>query len=122
MNNSNNIITIIKGSAIALTITVIGLLVLSAVLAYTSLNENLSTPIIIGIIALSIMIGSIISSRKVKQKGLINGGILGIIYIISIYLLSSIILGDFSFNLYSFIAIVVSIIFGIIGGIIGVNS
>lgn len=120
--NKKNIITIIKGSLIAIMITCILLFFLSIALAYTNLKEEVSTPIIIGTIAISIIIGSIISSKKVKRKGIINGGAVGAIYIITIYLISSIILGDFSFNMYSLITIAISIFMGILGGIIGVNS
>ena len=90
-------------------------------MAYTNLNESFSKYIILAIMSLSIIIGSFISSRKLNKNGLINGGMVGFIYIISIYLLSSIIIGDFSFNLYSVIAFIVSILTGVIGGVIGVN-
>lgn len=116
-----NTVTIIKGSIIAIIITVIGLLILSLVLAYTNISEKVSTPIIIAVMCLSVIIGSIVSSKNIKEKGLINGGIVGFIYIIVIYLLSSIVLGDFSMNLYCIISIILAIIGGILGGIIGVN-
>ena len=47
--------------------------------------------------------------------------ILGIIYMFSLYIISSIITGNFAVTSYSIIMIAVSIISGIIGGIIGVN-
>ncbi len=119
--NKNSIMTIIKGSSLAIVITVVFLIILSFVLAYTNIKESFATPIIMGIIVVSIIIGSIISSRKVKKKGLVNGGIVGFIYIIVIYLLSSIIVRDFSLNGYSLIALIMSVISGIIGGVIGVN-
>ncbi len=112
---------IIKGSAIAIIITIVALLILSFVLAYTDLKESFAMPIIWIILGCSIIIGSIISSRKVKSNGLINGSIVGFIYIFVLYLLSSLIVRNFALNTYSFIAIAISIITGVIGGIIGVN-
>ena len=67
------------------------------------------------------MAGSTISSRKIKKNGLISGGAIGLIYILFLYLASSICFAGFSFSIYSLIMLVVGIITGIIGGIIGVN-
>ncbi len=58
---------------------------------------------------------------KIKKNGFINGLLVGLIYIIFIYLLSSIINNSFSLNLNSIIMIFSSLATGIIGGIIGVN-
>ena len=44
------------------------------------------------------------------------------IYIVLIYLISSILNWKFSLNIQSIIMIAVSILFGILGGIIGVNK
>jgi len=68
-----------------------------------------------------LLIGSYISARKIKKRGIINGAIVGIIYIISIYILSSISLVGFSLNVYSIIMIIGAVIAGMIGGVAGVN-
>ena len=47
--------------------------------------------------------------------------IIGAIYIITIYLISSILNWKFSLNLQSIFMIIIAIVFGILGGIIGVN-
>lgn len=117
----SNIITILKGSLFAIIISIIGLLILSIILTYTNVKESIEVPVIIAIMAVSIIVGSIISSRKVKNKGILNGGLVGLIYIIFIYLLSSIFVTRFSINLNSIISILISIIAGVLGGIIGVN-
>ena len=118
----NNLIKILKGSIISIVITIVLLLIFSALLAYTNLNENVSTYVIIAIMGISIIIGSLISTRKVKKNGMINGGLVGLIYIIFIYILSSIFITTFgSINIYTIIMIIIAIITGIIGGIIGVN-
>ena len=59
---------------------------------------------------------------SIKKNGLINGALIGSIYIVSIYLLSSIIEKNFSLNIHSIIMIIICIITGILGGIIGVNK
>ena len=73
------------------------------------------------ITAISILIGSSLGNIKIKKNGLINGGLIGGIYIITIYLISSILNWKFSLNIQSIIMIITAIVFGILGGIIGVN-
>ena len=116
-----NVINIIKGTTIAIIITLIGLLIFATVLTYTEVGEETIKPVIIVITAISILIGSGISTRKIKKMGLINGGIVGLIYILLIYIASSITGSGFSLNMYSAMMLVASVIAGILGGIIGVN-
>ncbi len=116
-----NLIRILKGSITAIVITLIMLLLFAIILTYTSLKENIINPVIIVISVISILIGSSISTIKISKNGLLNGGLVGIIYIITIYLLSSITSSGFGLNLYSIIMIIFSIIAGMVGGIIGVN-
>ena len=117
-----NFIRVIKGSTFAVVLTLILLLIYSAFLTYTKLNESTMPVFIIGITAISILIGSLISSVNIKKNGIINGALVGLIYIVVIYLLSSIATKSFSLNMYSIIMIVISIVAGAIGGIIGVNK
>ena len=77
---------------------------------------------IILITALSILIGSSIANIKLKKNGLINGAIIGGIYMLIIYLISTILNWKFGLNLQSIIMMVVGVIFGILGGILGVNN
>ena len=116
-----NVFYIIKGLIITLVATFILLLILSSLLVYTNLSENIINPTIIIITAVSILLGSSIANIKIKNKGIINGGIIGAIYMISIYLISSIMNQNFSLTLYSSIMIVTGVVFGMLGGIIGVN-
>ena len=58
---------------------------------------------------------------NVSKNGIINGSIVGFIYILIIYILSSLIEGSFSLNTYSIIMIIGSGLAGALGGIIGVN-
>ncbi len=121
-DTKNNFTRIIKGSIISVALTLILLFIYSIFLTYTKLNENTIPLFVIGITAISIFIGSLISSIHIKKNGIINGTMVGLIYIIAIYLISSTISKDFSLNMYSTIMIISSIIAGALGGIIGVNK
>ena len=113
---------IAKGVGIALLTTFILLLILAAILTYSEISETIINPVIIVITAISILIGSSIGNVKIKKNGLVNGALVGGIYIFTIYLISSILNWRFGLEIQSIIMIVVGMIFGILGGIIGVNK
>lgn len=121
-NSSNSLVKVLKGSLISIIATIILLIVFSAVLTYTNVKENSMPTVIIVITALSILIGSQITTSKIKKNGIVNGALVGAIYILTLYIISSIISKDFSLNFYSIIMIATSIAIGGIGGIIGVNK
>lgn len=121
VNLNNNIMKVIKGSVISFLISVILLFIFASLLVYTSLQETTIKPVVIIISIVSILIGSSLSSIKIKKNGIINGALVGLIYILTLYILSSIALIGFNLNLYSIIMIIGAIISGMVGGIIGVN-
>ena len=122
IKEENTPIKIIKGVGIALLITLISLLIFSIILTYTNIEEKTISPVIMIITAISILVGSSIENTKIKKNGLINGAIIGIGYIAIIYLISSILNWKFVLNMQSIIMIIAAIIFGTLGGIIGVNK
>ena len=113
---------IIKGVIISIIFTLIFLFIFSILLTYTSISESFITPVVIVITAISIFIGSSIGNIKMKKNGLLNGALIGGIYLLSIYLLSGIINQNFSLSTSSIIIIVAGMICGMFGGIIGVNK
>ncbi len=121
IKTDRNIVRVVKGSIFAILITAIFLLIYAILLTSTNISENTMTAVVITVSGVSILIGSSISSFKIKKQGIINGALVGLIYITALYLLSSIIFVGFELNLSSIIMLVVSIITGMIGGIIGVN-
>jgi len=120
-NTGNAGITILKGVGIAFALTLISVFIYSAVLTYTNIPESTIFPVIIMITALSILIGSSISTIKIKRNGIVNGGIIGLIYILLLYLISSIVNADFAISMSSLAIIGAAILGGMLGGIVGVN-
>lgn len=121
-NNSNGIVIILKGTLISIIATIVLLMIFAAVLTYSNINENSMPTVIIVVTALCILVGSQITTSKIKRNGIVNGALVGAIYILALYLISSIISKDFSLNFYSIIMMATSILIGGIGGIIGVNK
>lgn len=118
---NQNVVRVIKGSIFAIVISLILLLIYASVLTYTSITETTMQPVVITISGISILIGSSISSFKIKKQGMLNGALVGLIYMLCIYVLSSMIVVGFTIDTMSLIMMAVGIIAGMIGGIIGVN-
>lgn len=121
-NNKKNLKNISIGIGISFLITIICLFIFSILLTYTNISENTITPTIIIMTGISVLIGSSIGNVRIKKNGIINGAIIGGGYILILYLISSILNVEFSLNLKSVIMIIVGIVFGVFGGIMGVNS
>lgn len=113
---------IIKGVTISIIFTLIFLFIFSTILTYTNISEEFIAPVIIVITAISIFIGSSIGNIKLKKNGLINGALIGGIYLLSIYLLSGIINKNFGLSMQSIFIIIAGMLCGMFGGIIGVNK
>ena len=112
---------IIKGIIISLTCTLVLILLYALLLTYTNISEDTIFPVVVVITGISILLGSSLSNIRIKKNGLLNGGIIGIAYILLLYLISSAFIGNFSVNINSIILIIASILTGMLGGIIGVN-
>ena len=121
ISREKNSIKILKGTIISIILSILFLTIYAVLLSYTSISENTMVPVIITITGISILIGSSISSMHIKKQGMLNGALVGLIYMLTIYILSSIFLSSFELNMNSIIMIAVGIITGMIGGVIGVN-
>lgn len=118
---NSNIIVIFKGIVLSMISTLILLFIFATILTYTDVSENTIMPVIIMVTCVSILIGSSIATHKIKKMGLLNGGVIGGIYISLLYIISSIINTGFSLDINSIIMISFGILSGTIGGIVGVN-
>ena len=118
---NNFLINLFKGVGISFIFTLVLLLIFSAILTFTNINENVINPVIITVTGISILIGSSIGNNKIKKNGLLNGALVGVIYMLIIYIISSLLNWKFNLNVQSIIMIIVGMIFGMLGGIIGVN-
>lgn len=110
-----------KGICISFILTIILFYILGIILSCTSIPEKIITPAIIIITGISILIGASIVTIKSQEKGMIKGGLIGLMYFLIIYLISSLIMKNFEVNVYSMIMFAASFVCGSIGGIVGVN-
>lgn len=121
-DNNNVFLKILKGVGISVLFTLICLTFFSALLTYTNLSESLIQPVVISVTGISILVGSFFATRKINKNGIIKGVSVGLIYILLIYVISSVVNGgNFAVTIGSVIMILVGILCGVIGGIIGIN-
>ena len=120
--NNNFFLNIFKGVGIAIIFTVVCLTVFSVLLVYTNMSESLIQPVVIGVTGISILVGSFIANKKMTKNGIFNGAIIGGLYILLIYVISSVVNGgNFALNLGAVVMIATGIVGGAMGGIIGIN-
>ncbi len=110
-----------KGLLLAFMVTLVLILISSLLLTYTSMAEGRMTLLNTIVMVLSISVGSVYVAGKVKEKGWINGGILGISYYLIVLMLSFIFLKPFTLNVFSITKLFLTSLTGIVGGIIGIN-
>lgn len=118
---NSSIMKVVEGSIMGIVITLILLLILAIILANTDISEGIISTSIITITGISIFISSLLIATKIKNKGILNGALVGLIYILLIYTISSIASSNFLLSINSIILIFVSILMGAIGGIVGIN-
>jgi putative membrane protein (TIGR04086 family) len=111
----------IRELIISIILSVLLMFVLSIILSQTALSENLINPLTIAIVTFSLLIGAFRISKNKKEKGILYGALLGFIYMVILYLISSFANFEFSISLNSIIMIILGIVGGAIGGILGVN-
>lgn len=101
-------INIIKGVSISIVFTLICLFIFSCLLVYTNISEALMGPVVIVITGISILVGSSIGNRKATKNGILNGALVGGLYMFILYVFSSISKDiNFVLNLKAIIMIVV---------------
>lgn len=117
----NKFLLMVKGIAISMILSLLMMLILSMVLSFSSVKENVIMPTVIFISAFSILVSSFLVAKRIESKGIIYGSLLGLIYMLILYLLSSILNFDFSLNTNVVVMITFGIVGGAIGGVLGVN-
>ena len=112
---NSSIIKVVKGSVIAIVLTLILLSIYAVLLSTTDISETTMVPVVLVITGISILIGSSMSTVSIKNKGMINGFLVGLIYIIALYIVSSLMLVGFELNFNSILMMLVGAVTGMIG-------
>jgi putative membrane protein (TIGR04086 family) len=114
-------LTILKGALISLSISLVGVLVFAFFIKYVAVPTEAIKPINQVIKGISLLAGTFISMKKIKQMGLINGLLIGLAYTLLAFLVFSILDGNFEFDRTLINDTLFGGIIGSICGIISVN-
>lgn len=112
---------IIKGLVLAYVFTLVLVLVVSFLLTYTRLKESTIPLLNTIIMIISISVGAIYIAVNIGERGWLNGGILGVFYFVILILFNYLFVKPFTFDIFSISKFFISLITGIIGGILGIN-
>ena len=102
-------------------VSVILIFILSLVVTYTSFSETYSNIAMTVISSLGILIASLCASKKYTSLGWLHGIICGIVYNLVLYLFSIAFLSFLPAQKGVLSFVLSGALFGVIGGIIGVN-
>ncbi len=116
-----NIVNTIKGVFIAYIITMVIFLIFAVLITYTDFPENSIPTVVVATTILSIMAGGAWVARKASNKGWLNGSVLGLTYMIILYIISAIALTGFAFDRYVIYMLFMGFFTGAFGGITGIN-
>ena len=120
--NSPILANIFKGAIIAVSITLVLILLFAILIKIANIPDSVITPVNQVIKIVSIFVGCFQTLKKYPQKGLITGASIGAVYTILAFLVFSLLGGTFSINLSFLSDLFFSLIIGGLCGIFAVNK
>ena len=96
-------------------------LITATIFAHTNINDKYINIFIYITIFLSTFVSAIFLNINIKEKGLMYGGIFGIVVMSVLYLIAMLFIPGISFTINTLICLSISILSSVLGGIIGVN-
>jgi putative membrane protein (TIGR04086 family) len=121
VNEHVTLFSVIKGIVVSYFITLPAFLIFSYVLTYTDYPENYIPTSVIIVTIMSILVAGSTATRNVKNRGWLNGAAVGLVYMLVLYLFSSLTYKNFSVDKHVIIMMFIGMLTGSIGGIIGIN-
>ena len=110
-----------KGIVLSVGLTLMMILILSIILSLTNVKESVIMPSVIFMSSFSIMIGGFFVARHMEKRGILYGSIVGVLYMVILYTISSFLNFNFSLNLNAIIMVFFGVLGGAIGGVLGIN-
>ena len=120
-NENIGFLPIIKGIAVSYIITIPVFMIFALILTNTDFPEKFTSPVVIITTIISVLTAGSTATKGLKNKGWLNGSIVGFIYMFILYILSSIIFKTFTVDKYVITMTIIGVLTGAIGGIIGIN-
>lgn len=118
MEKSNSIF---KGLGYAYIITLSALLIYNLLLTFTNISGSSIAMATSSITTVSSAFGGFYASKRIKEKGLLYGILVGALYIVCLMIVVFLAKDDFTFETTTLYKVLLTSIAGGIGGVLGVN-
>lgn len=112
---------ILRGILVSYLITIPLLFIFALILTNTNFPEKYTDTAVTLTTIISILVAGSSVTRGARNKGWLNGGLVGLIYMLVLYLVSSIVFKNFCIDRHVLTMLLIGILTGAIGGIIGIN-
>ena len=121
ITKKNIFLDILKGALVAVSATLILILVFAVLVRFFSIPDGWIFPINQVIKVISLIFGTIVMLKTTKEKGFVKGLILGLVYFVLSYFVFSILQGNFKISIKNIYDLVLTTLMGGLLGIIIVN-
>lgn len=121
MDNSKYFKSVAKGTIGTLIFSFLGITVLSLMMTKLVFSKGIFNMIYVIISLCSISLGAIIGARKNEAKGWLVGLGVAIGYYLILFLLSCILSGNITFQLFDLFKLVIALVIGTLAGMLGIN-
>ena len=105
----------------AVVITALALLVLAVFVTYGNVSDAAQSGCISAATVISVMLAGFATARKKAGAGWLSGLLAGAIYVIVMLLVGALVFGGFSVGADTVRMFALSVVSGVVGGILGVN-
>ena len=120
--NSPVVSNVVKGSLIAVSVSLFLILIFAFLIKIFNIPDYLIKPINQVIKIISVFIGVLFALKKLPQKGLLSGMLIGVIYTILAFLIFSFLSGKFTFSFTILIDVLCALVIGGLCGVFFVNK
>ena len=121
LKNNGVLIAVLKGSLISVVVSLIGILFFAFIIKMFGITDQFLRPVNQVIKAISILLGVFDGLKKYREKGLVLGLAIGLVYTLLAFLVFSALNGNFNFDKTLLTDILFGGIMGAICGVIAVN-
>ncbi len=121
-NDGLKLISLLKGLLASYIITIPAFMLFALILANLDFPQKLLTPAVVVITVISVLTAGAVSTKGIRSRGWLNGSIAGFVYMLVLYLFSSILCKNFTIDRYVITMTVIGVLAGAIGGIMSINT
>ncbi|MEL7597374.1 MAG: TIGR04086 family membrane protein [Clostridiaceae bacterium] len=121
MENNSDLMRIGEGVIRSFFLTLSLLLIYAVITSFVDTNAKFDSIYKVVITALGVMYGAVYAARKINRRGWLIGLIVGLLYMIVIYLVSVVSGRGLVLSNFSILRIILAIIVGTLSGMLGIN-